>query len=184
MHNRWTDLRQRLCPLLDRWTLDSHRRRPRTWPVLPAARQPRSSSIVALDVVTVLVVVVAVHGPFLDGFATRFIAPLGVFVSPSVYPCLAPSRSFDSLSSSLVLSISLLLNHRVPSPSTLHLPTPPPVYRGAAHPLFPPPTLLARPQYTRTIFPIPTYRAPPLPSARVSFIYSAIPSTNASVRPR
>ena len=115
---------------------DTRRRRP-----LHVAHQPRSTSVVVLDVVAVVVVVVLVHGPFLDGFVTHFITALGVLVSP--FPSLTLSSSSLSVALTLLRSISLApwpisVARRVPSPSNLHLPTPPPVCRAAAHPLLPP----------------------------------------------
>ena len=92
--------------------------------------------------VVAVVVVVLVHGPLLDGFATHFIAPLGVFVSLSVYSWsrsityLHPSPSIlRALSLSLSLSLSPSGSPCVVSPSIPRLPTPPPVCRAAAHPL-------------------------------------------------
>lgn len=80
-------------------------------------------------VAVVVAVVVVVHGPFLDGFSTHFIAPLGA--SFSVYPCLAPSSSFVvlALAPSLRLSFPRFLSFwiavcRLPPPHAylpLHL---------------------------------------------------------------
>lgn len=97
----------------------------------PACRPSTSINLGRrLGRVVAVVVVVVVHGPFLDGFATHFIAPLGA--SFSVSPCLVPSSSFVvvlALARSLRLSFSRFLSFwinvcRLPPPHAylpLHL---------------------------------------------------------------
>lgn len=78
-----------------------------------------------------------------------------------------------AFSSSLLLSVSLFLSdRRVPSPSAPRLPTPPPVCRAAAHPLVPPPTLLARSR-TPVQFSLspPTARLLYLPHTRFLYLF-------------
>lgn len=138
-------------------------------------------------VAVVVVVVVVVHGPFLDGFATHFIAPLGASFSLSIPVSFRPLLSFFSLSRLLFVSPSLGFSlSGLTCAVSLH---PTLTYPSTCLPRRCTPSLpSANPTrtitYTRTIFPIPTYRAPSLPSARVFFIYSAIPRSNATLRTR
>lgn len=199
-HHRWT-WSSSSSSLFDRWIVwtsisefdpltDPHRRRFCTWLDLLAARQPRSTSVVVLD---------ALSRWWwwwwwwcMDLFSTDL---LRILSRPWAPPSLSIPVSLRLLLSSLSLSLSRVLFvspslgfslSGLPCAVSLH---PTLTYPSTCLPRRCTPSLpSANPThtitYTRTIFPIPTYRAPSLPSARVFFIYSAIPRSNATLRTR
>ena len=197
-HHRWT-WSSSSSSLFDHWIVrtsisefdpltDPHRRRFRTWLDLLAARQLRSTSVVVLD---------ALSRWWwrwwwwcMDLFSTDFLRILSHPWAPpslSIPVSLRPPLSLFSLSRLLFVSPSLGFSlSGLPCAVSLR---PTLTYPSTCLPRRCTPSLpSANPThtitYTRTIFPIPTYRASSLPSARVFFIYSAIPRSNATLRTR